>query len=125
MTVKLYFRVILEYLVSFAVIVGCLQLGLALQNLSGLPVPGTIFGMLILFGLLASKVIPARWVEPSATLLTRNMIFLFIPVSVGLMNHLQVIADYWLTLLVSVFVSSLIVLVLMSWGINKLSKGKA
>jgi len=53
------------------------------------------------------------------------MIFLFIPVSVGLMNHLQVIADYWLTLLVSVFVSSLIVLVLMSWGINKLSKGKA
>ncbi|MDH3992425.1 MAG: CidA/LrgA family protein [Gammaproteobacteria bacterium] len=72
MTVKLYFRVILEYLVSFAVIVGCLQLGLALQNLSGLPVPGTIFGMLILFGLLASKVIPARWVEPSATLLTQH-----------------------------------------------------
>ena len=50
-----------------------------------IPVPGNVFGMLLLFGLLTFNVIPLKWVEEGASLLLKHMAFFFIPIAVGLM----------------------------------------
>ena len=54
-------------------------------SLMHLPVPGNVFGMLLLFVLLTFNVIPLKWVEEGAGLLLKHMAFFFIPIAVGLM----------------------------------------
>jgi holin-like protein len=70
------------------------QVGYATAAALGLPVPGNLLGMLFLLVLLASGVVPLRWIEASASLLTRHLAFFFIPITVGLMGFADVfVAD--------------------------------
>jgi holin-like protein len=70
------------------------QAGYATAAALGLPVPGNLLGMLFLLVLLASGVVPLRWIEASASLLTRHLAFFFIPITVGLMGFADVfVAD--------------------------------
>jgi holin-like protein len=62
------------------------QAGYATAAALGLTVPGNLLGMLFLLVLLASGVVPLRWIEASASLLTRHLAFFFIPLTVGLMG---------------------------------------
>lgn len=54
-------------------------------SLLHIPIPGNVFGMLLLFALLSFNIIPVRWVEEGANLLLKHMAFFFIPIAVGLM----------------------------------------
>lgn len=80
-------KTLLKYVVSMGLIFLCLMAGMNLQNLLDISIPGSIIGMLILFALLASGLVPVEWVRPSATLFIRYMVLLFVPISVGLMEH--------------------------------------
>ena len=66
------------------------QAGYATAAALGLPVPGNLLGMLFLLVLLVSGVVPLRWIEASASLLTRHLAFFFIPITVGLMGFVDV-----------------------------------
>ncbi|MGL6313933.1 CidA/LrgA family protein [Vibrio sp. WXL103] len=114
-----------EYLISFAIIAACLAIGVGLQQLLAIAIPGSIVGMLVLFALLSFKVIPVKWVQPGASLFIRHMIFLFVPISVGLIAHLELLRENVLAIVLSVVTGSLLVLVAMSWSIDKLLKEKA
>lgn len=114
-----------EYLISFAIIAACLAVGVGLQQLLAIAIPGSIVGMLILFTLFSLKVIPVKWVQPGASLFIRHMIFLFVPISVGLIAHLDLLRENALAIVLSVAIGSVLVLVTMSWSINKLLKEKA
>jgi holin-like protein len=46
--------------------------------------PGNLVGMLLLFAMLSSRVIPLAWVQEAASVLTRHFAFFFIPLAVGL-----------------------------------------
>ncbi|MDR9826543.1 CidA/LrgA family protein [Vibrio sp. FNV 38] len=111
---------VLEYLRSFTIIGGALALGIGLQSLTGVSIPGSIFGMLILFLGLSSSVIPVDWVKPGASLFIRHMIFLFVPISVGLMVHFELLLENLVAIIASVVAGSAIVLVVMSYCIEKL-----
>ncbi|MGL6258567.1 CidA/LrgA family protein [Vibrio sp. WXL210] len=117
--------VLREYLISFTIIAACLAIGVGLQRLLAIAIPGSIVGMLVLFALLSLKVIPVKWVQPGASLFIRHMIFLFVPISVGLIAHLELLRENVLAIVLSVVTGSLLVLVAMSWSINKLLKEKA
>ena len=66
------------------------QSGYATAAALGLPVPGNLLGMLFLLVLLVFGVVPLRWIEASASLLTRHLAFFFIPITVGLMGFADV-----------------------------------
>ena len=66
------------------------QAGYATAAALSLPVPGNLLGMLFLLALLATGVLPLRWIEASAALLTRHLAFFFIPITVGLMGFADV-----------------------------------
>ncbi|MCA2017993.1 CidA/LrgA family protein [Vibrio tritonius] len=102
---------LLKYVVSFALIFICLAIGNWIQQMLGVAIPGSIFGMLLLFTLLASGFAPVDWVRPGAHLFIRYMMLLFVPISVGLMNHFDMLLTNAWAILASAIGGSAIVMV--------------
>lgn len=100
----------------------CLFAGTYLQHLLGTSIPGSIIGMLFLFGLMASGLVPSDWVRPSANLFIRYMILLFVPISVGLMDHFDMLINNALPILASAVGGTLIVLVTLGLFLDRLLK---
>ena len=100
----------------------CLLAGTHIQNFVGTSIPGSIIGMLILFGLMASGLVSADWVKLSANLFIRYMILLFVPISVGLMDHFDTLINNALPILASAVGGTLIVLVTLGLFLDRLLK---
>ena len=88
------------------IILACLFLGSAITVLSGLPVPGSVLGMLIFLAYL-------QWRKPDARSgsvraadgLLANMQLFFIPPGVGIVAHLALLRTEWLAALGGFFAS--------------------
>lgn len=104
-----------QYLRAFIIIYICLYAGIAISSLLPITIPGSIIGMLILFVLLSLQIVPAKWVKPGCQLLIRNMALLFVPIGVGVMQYVDVIKQQFGPVVVSCFISTLVVLVVVSW----------
>ena len=76
----------MEKIKGFLLILLCLFAGNLLLSLTGLPVPGSIFGMIILLALLLTKAVRLETVEPAANLLISLMMIMILPGGVDLMN---------------------------------------
>ena len=76
----------MERLKGFLIILLCNFAGNILIMLSGLPVPGSVLGMLILLVLLLTKRVKLETVEPAASLLIAFMLLFILPDGVNLMN---------------------------------------
>lgn len=107
-------NVIWQYLRSFILIYICLYAGIAIASLLPITIPGSIIGMLILFILLSLQILPAKWVKPSCHLMIRYMALLFVPIGVGVMQYVDVIRQQFGPVVVSCFISTLVVLVVVS-----------
>lgn len=110
------FTVIWQYLRSFILIYLCLYAGIAIASLLPITIPGSIIGMLILFVLLSLQILPAKWVKPSCHLLIRYMALLFVPIGVGVMQYYSVLKAQFGPVVVSCFISTLVVLIVVSWS---------
>lgn len=82
--------------------------GNQISLITGLPIPGTVWGMVLLFVLLLSGIIKLHYVQDAADLLLRHMLFFFIPIAVGLMNWGEVFYNYGLVLAVSLIMGAVI-----------------
>jgi holin-like protein len=83
-------------------------LGEALVRLAGLPIPGPVAGLALLFVvLLLLSEVPSALVA-AAEGLARHLSLLFVPAGVGVMAYLGRIADEWLPIVVALFVSTLL-----------------
>ncbi|PIJ50570.1 murein hydrolase regulator LrgA [Erwinia sp. OLTSP20] len=89
----------------------CLYAGRAIGWLLPLSLPASIIGMLLLFTLLATQIIPLHWVKPGCHLLIRYMTLLFVPISVGVMNYSDLLLAQFGPIVVSCVISTLIVLI--------------
>ncbi|WP_130830786.1 CidA/LrgA family protein [[Erwinia] mediterraneensis] len=109
-----------RYLRAFIIIYLCLYAGNGIATLLPFPLPGSIIGMLILFALLASQLVPTRWVKPGCHLLIRNMALLFVPISVGVMSYTDVLSAQFGPIVVSCVVSTVIVLLVVGISSHRL-----
>ena len=101
--------------IQCAIIFGCLALGELVVWLTGIKLPSSIIGMLILALLLQVKAVKLRQVEGMANFLVKNFGFFFVPAAVSLMLYLDIICAQWLPILVASAVSTVIVLVITGW----------
>lgn len=76
----------MEYLSQFFILFTVTLIGEALYLLCGLPVPGSVWGMILLFLLLCSGFLKLGRVEKAADLLIGAMPLMFVPVAVGMME---------------------------------------
>ncbi len=78
-----------------ALILVCQLIGETLAVGTGLPVPGPVIGMMILFlGLLIKRGLPDDLAAAGGGLL-RHLALLFVPAGVGVMLHVPRLADEW------------------------------
>lgn len=94
-----------------AIIFGCLAVGEFLCRILGLPVPGSILGLLVLTSLLQTGVVKLESVKPVCSFLVSNMGFFFVPPGVALMLYFDLIAKEWLPIVVATVVSTALVLI--------------
>jgi holin-like protein len=83
-------------------------LGNKIALVSGLPIPGNVFGMLLLYFFLMCGVIQLRFIQDAADFLLRHMLFFFIPIAVGLMNWGTVFYDYGVVLVLALVVGAVL-----------------
>lgn len=106
----------IQYIRAFILIYACLYAGNAISALLPITIPGSILGMLILFTLLSTQVLPYKWVKPGCSVLIRYMALLFVPIGVGVMNYYTELRTQFGPLVVSCVVSTLIVLLIVAFS---------
>ena len=96
---------------QFFVIFGCLALGEVIVWATGIKLPSSIIGMLILTLLLKLGWVKLGWVERLSQLLISNLGFFFVPPGVALILYLDLIKAQWFPIVTATVVSTLLVLV--------------
>jgi holin-like protein len=77
----------------------------------GLPVPGPVLGMIMLFITLVIYGRTPESLNTASTTLLSHLSLLFIPAGVGMMVHFDRIANEWLSISVALILSTVITLV--------------
>ena len=96
--------------------------GEALITALGLPVPGSVVGMVLLTLGLCLGWIKLEDVKPGADVLVKNLAFLFVPPGVGLMLYFDLIGRNWLAIGLSFFLSAFMVLAVVGLLSQRLEK---
>lgn len=81
-------------------------LGELLSRALHLPFPGPVVGMLLLLPALHWRLVREA-VSGSADFLLRHLSLLFVPVGVGVMTHMSLVAQYGIRILIILVVSTL------------------
>lgn len=76
----------MKYIKQFGIILGITCIGEGLKYLIPLPVPGSIYGLVLLLLLLIFKVVKLEQVKEAGDFLVGIMPLMFIPPAVGLMD---------------------------------------
>ena len=98
-----------------AVLFGCLALGELLVSVTGVKLPSSIIGMLLLAFFLKVGWVKLNWVQGLSDFLVANLGFFFVPPGVALMLYFDVIeAQFW-PIVVATVVSTMLVLVVTGW----------
>lgn len=87
------------------------NLGKLIAYLVPVGVPGSIWGLLLLFIGLTTRIIQLEWVYFGANLLIRYMAVLFVPVSVGIIKYSDLLWEQMNILLIPNIVSTCVTLV--------------
>ena len=98
-----------------AILFGCLALGELIVYLTGIKLPSSIIGMLLLTLLLKLGWIKLHWVQGMSDFLVANLGFFFIPPGVALMLYFDIIAAEFWPIAIASLVSTLLVLVVTGW----------
>lgn len=110
---------------GFLILLVCQLVGELIVTVFGVPIPGSVVGMvLLLIGLIVRGEVP-EGLRVTAEGLLKVLPLLLVPAGVGLMNYFGVLSDYWLELMVSLFVSTLITMFIVAFLLKVLSKGNA
>ena len=98
-----------------AILFGCLALGELIVFLTGIKLPSSIIGMLLLTLFLKVGWIKLHWVPGMSDFLVANLGFFFIPPGVALMLYFDIIAAEFWPIAIASLVSTLLVLVVTGW----------
>jgi holin-like protein len=101
-------RTVITIAIQIAALLGINGVGYALAGALQLPLPGNLLGMLLLLSLLATGLVPLKWVESSASFLIRHLGFFFVPITVGLMSLGELFLDNGVAILITLVVSAVI-----------------
>lgn len=86
--------------------------------------PGSIIGMLLLFGLLMTGKFKAAWVEKGASFLLAHLSLLFIPITVGVIDFFDLFKGRGLFSIIVVSLSTILVMVTSSFVSQWLAERK-
>ncbi len=100
----------MKYLRQFCIILFVAFLGEILHCLIPLPVPASVYGLVLMFAALCTGILKTEQVSAAADLLIEIMPVMFIPAAAGLLNSWSLLRPVWLPFIVITLVSTVIVM---------------
>ena len=111
----------MERLKGFLIILLCNFAGNLFVTLTGLPMPGSVFGLILLLLQLLSKAVKLETVEPSARLLISLLMIFILPGGVKLMTNFDKFTGIVPQLLIVAVLSTLLALLSSAFTAEKLA----
>lgn len=116
----------IQWILAFLVLVACNEAGNYVAHETGMPVPGTVIGILILLlALTALRRVPDALQSTSVFLLTHLNLF-YVPAGVGVMGYLALVArDLWpivITMFASTFLATIAAALAFQWVLRLTGK---
>lgn len=102
----------MKWLKQFGIILGVSFLGEILEECIPLPIPASIYGIILLFLCLKLHVLPYASVRETGTFLIEIMPLMFIPAAVGLLESWDVIHPSWLEYIAVTVLSTFVVMII-------------
>jgi holin-like protein len=102
----------------------CQLLGTVIARATGVPIPGPVFGLILLLALLALRRGPDPVLNTTAQGLLRHLGLLFVPAGVAVVNELGVLRANALAIAIALPVSTLLALAVSGLGMQLLLKGE-
>lgn len=112
----------MKVLRQFSILLVILMTGEGIRIATGISIPGTVIGMMILFLLLLLKVVSLESIELISKFLLDHLAFLFVPAGVGLISSLDVIGEAWLPIMIIVIISTVLVVGVTGWTVQLLKR---
>ncbi|MFB3167318.1 CidA/LrgA family holin-like protein [Neobacillus sp. 179-C4.2 HS] len=87
-----------------------LFLGAALKEVIPLPIPGSMFGLILLFLALYFRIVKLEWVERGAKWLMAELLLFFVPSAIGIVNYDDILSLQGAEIVLLIGISTVIVL---------------
>ena len=100
----------MKYICQLGIILGVSFAGEALAWALPLPIPASVWGLVVMLALLILRVIKPEHIRDTAEYLISLMPLMFVPPTVGLMQSWGLLPDNWLSFLIAVTVITAIVM---------------
>lgn len=100
-------RFFMKYLNQFLIILGFTVTGEALQRLIPLPIPASVYGIVLLFAALCTGLVKVPQVKEAGSFLTSLLPLLFVSPAVGILENWALIRSDLLALLLLVAASTM------------------
>lgn len=98
----------MKYLMQFGIIACISLIGEVLNKVLPLPVPGSVWGMIIMFIMLCTGVLKLNQVEGAADFLLSIMTVMFVPVGAGLIQSYSAIKNEIISIFIVIIVSTIV-----------------
>ena len=102
----------MKYVKQFTIIAFISLIGEVLNHLIPLPIPASIYGVIIMFLCLETKIISLSAVKDTGKLLVSLMQIMFIPTTVGLIDIWDIFAPNWVAYTVIIIISTFLVMLI-------------
>ncbi len=102
-------------ILQFGIIFVFLAVGEFVVKCTGITVPSSIIGMLLLALSLKLGIVRLEWVERISAFLVHNLGFFFVPAGVGLMKCLGLLADQWIPIVGASVGSTVVIIAVTGW----------
>lgn len=106
------------------ILFGCLALGELVVMVTGLKLPASIIGMLLLTLLLQLRIVKLEWVRGLTDFLIANLGFFFVPPGVALMLYFDLIRAEIVPIVAATLLSTILVLLVTGHTHQVVSKGE-
>ena len=100
----------MKYVIQFMIIIGFSFIGEFLHYILPLPIPASIYGIVLLFAALELKVLKVNDIREVSSFLIAVMPMMFIPAAVGLLNSWDIISSSLLKYIIVTFVTTFVVM---------------
>ena len=105
----------MKYIKQFLIIIAVSFLGEILNRVIPLPIPASIYGIVILFLSLELRIIPLDTVKETGKFLIEIMPIMFVPAAVGLLTSWNVLKTSLLEYVLITVVTTFIVMAVSGW----------
>lgn len=112
----------MKLLREFCIILIFCFLGEIVHRLSGMPIPGNVLGMLLLFAALCLRILKLEMIEEAANFLLNHLAFFFVPAAVGLMTCLPLIKGHLISIFVIIIVTTIIIMAVTAITVQALKR---